>query len=338
MTGCRLLGRTELNIPPLVVGTMARGSADPTLRKSIFRHAIEQGLTTFDTAPLYGFGDTERQLGRVLAEYPGTEVQVLGKVGLNWRGGQHGPVHFAHTDKNGRRFLVRRDSRPESVRLDVEESLRRLGRERLDLAQVHFRDTDTPIQETMEALAELRREGKIRAIGVCNFTLKEVREAVRSLRSVPLASVQLRLNLLQRAPLDQRELVPWCLEHQIGVLAYSPLAEGRLARCPADPTDAVSRALVRLSGIAGRSAEDNGAGSMAAVAVGWVINQPGLTAAIVGVSGNGQLDAVRYAREIDGQTIDAAEGAVRGVRLHDPWEGPAWKRRLRGLKGRILRR
>lgn len=335
MNETRPLGRTDLGVSALVFGTMARSQTDPDSRRTLFRHAIARGITTFDTAPLYAFGDTERHLGSVLGELPDAETQVLGKVGLNWRGDHHGPIHFKTVGEDGRQRIVRRDSRPEAVRLDVEESLKRLDRECLDLAQVHFRDTDTPIAETMQALADLRREGKIREIGVSNFTLDEVREAKRALGTIPLASVQLRLNLLQRTPLDEGDIVPWCLENQVGVLAYSPLAEGRLAKSPRELKDIVDQALSRLSSLAAEGAVKEI--SMATLAIAWLLEERGVTGAVVGASSSTQLDSLLRTTEVSTRSLDAMSAIFRGIHLSDSYETPAWKRGLRRLKQKVLR-
>jgi len=129
-------------------------------------------------------------------------------------------VLFEFEDLTGARRQVRRDSWPESIRRDVEESLARLRVDYLDLLQIHHPDVDTQIGETMQALLELRREGKIREIGVSNFSAAQIRAAQAALGDVPLVSIQPEVSLLRREA--ERDVLPACRELGIGVLAYSP--------------------------------------------------------------------------------------------------------------------
>ena len=332
-------GRSGIDFPRLIFGTMERRPVTGRQRLELFQRALAEGVSHFDTAPLYGFGQTERLLGRLLRDHPGASVRVCTKVGLRWTGDARGPIHFSMTDNDGSARTVRRDARPESVRRDVEASLERLGVAALDLVQVHFRDADTPIAETMGALLELRKEGKLKAIGVSNFSLAEVQEASRALGDIPLASVQLRLNLLQRKPLEADEIVSWCAAHGIAVLAYSPLAEGRLAR-PLEErfqkgaSGSVKRGLKRLQEHAGAAGT-----SPAALALGWLLSQPGVTSVVAGASSEAQLDELVPATR---QAPDAAVLTRLGrefahIRLRDPWEAPFWRRAMRRISMHRIR-
>lgn len=315
---------------------MARASSEPSLRKAMFRYALKQGIRAFDTAPLYEFGETEVQLGEVLAQTgtrPDTPVQVFSKVGLSWREDSSGPVHFETTAPDGRKRVIYRDSRPASIRRDVEESLSRLGRDHLDLAQVHFRDTNTPIAETMHTLRALREEGRVKEIGVSNFSLTEVQAAAAALAPVPLSAVQIRLNLLQRRPLDAGDLVAWCRSQGIAVLAYSPLAEGRLARAPDGTRQKANRIDQALTRFADLSAESDL--PMAAVATAWLTSQPGVTGAVAGASTPEQLDGLIRSAGIPAALIRQTTDIFRNIELHNAWEGPSWKRKLRGLVKRF---
>lgn len=261
------------------------------------------------------------------------DVQIFSKVGLSWRPDSSGPVHVETIGEDGERRTVYRDSRAVAIRQDVEESLQRLGLEQLDLAQVHFRDTDTPIPDTMQALRALREEGKIRAIGVSNFNLQEVREAAAALAPVPLAAVQIRLNLLQQAPLAANELVDWCRSRNTAVLAYSPLAEGRLAIPPADDPqkmNAIDAARTELAELCAEAELP-----MAAVGIAWLTSRPGVTGAIAGASTPEQLDGLMQMADVPGDLLRRASEIFKSVRLLDPWERPFWKRKLRGLIRRI---
>ncbi len=307
----------------------------------MFSYALKQGIRAFDTAPLYEFGDTETQLGEVLTQADialEAPVQVYSKVGLSWREDSAGPVHFETTAPDGSRRVIRRDSRPGSIRQDVEDSLTRLRRDRLDLAQVHFRDTHTPIPETMQGLRALREAGLVKEIGVSNFTLSEVQEAAAALAPVPLAAVQIRLNLLQRGPLGDGGLVDWCRSQGIKVLAYSPLAEGRLARVPDQHPESQGKRRDRLTaGLAEFSTLVSEADvSMAAVAAAWLTNQSGVSGVVAGASTPEQLDSLIHSSEISTDLIREAAALFDEIQLQDVWEGPVWQRKLRGLKRRIL--
>ncbi len=187
----RPLGMSGLEVSPIVLGAMLRHSQGIHGHAAIVQAAVDAGSTTIDTAPLYGFGDSERALGRAIAGRRQC-VQILTKVGLRWDDA-HGDVLFEFW--NGRSMqAVRKNSRPESIRLEIERSLARLGIETIDLVQVHHLDRHVAIAESIGALKELRAEGKLRAIGVSNYSQPEIVEAEAALGDVPLASVQLRYN------------------------------------------------------------------------------------------------------------------------------------------------
>lgn len=292
----RPLGRSGLDISPITFGGMdflGNRPENDAERVAALRAAVDHGITSIDTAPLYGFGHGEEVVGRAIADRR-QRVQVLTKVGLRWDD-THGEILFSGADAAGRPLVVRRDSRPASLRTEVERSLSRLGVDVLDLVQVHHRDRQVPIPDTMGALSDLMREGKLRAIGVSNFSPAEVAEARAALGSVPLASIQDEYSLIQRAP--ERELFPAARSAEIGILAYTPLAQGLL-------TGKVTRGrrwakgdlrhhgplfqdanLAQISGalerVAAPIARAHGA-TLAQVALAWVLAQPGMTAAIAG--------------------------------------------------------
>jgi aryl-alcohol dehydrogenase-like predicted oxidoreductase len=200
---------------------------DDAERLRVMHAAVDAGMTSIDTAPLYGFGRSERLVGRLAAERPG-ELQILTKVGLRFDDGHdgHGDVLFEFRDGDRMR-AVRRDCRPASIRHEVEASLGRLGQDCLDVVQIHHRDVHTPVAESMGALLRLREEGKLRAIGVCNFDADDAREAQDALGDVPLACLQVEYSLLQRHP--EQELTPLARQRGMGLLCHTPLAQGALA-------------------------------------------------------------------------------------------------------------
>jgi aryl-alcohol dehydrogenase-like predicted oxidoreductase len=268
---------------------MTRRRVPPRERVALIRTAVDRGLTAIDTAPLYDFGEVESLLGEALSVFPRERFQLLGKVGLCWRDGARGEVLFEFEDRLGAHRQVRRDSRPESVRRDVEESLARLRVDHLDLLQIHHPDTHTPFSETMQVLLDLRREGKIREIGVSNFSAPQIRAVQGALGDVPLASVQPELSLLRRDA--ERDVLPVCRELEIGVLAYSPLAWGLLAG--AVPQHVPARVRSRVQSLLAQHLVPIARAhrvAPAAVALAWVLSRPGVTAAIAGASSLAQLE------------------------------------------------
>lgn len=270
-------------------GAFGWGPQDDDESIAALHRAFDSGVTWVDTAAVYGLGHSEEIVGQVVREH-GDGVLVFTKCGLNWYGGnERSPVN---------------DLRPSSIRFELEQSLKRLGRDHVDLYQFHTPDssTGTPVEESWLTMAELVDEGKARWIGVSNFTV-ELLERCERVRHVD--SLQSPLSLIDRRSL--RDLLPWCQAHDTGVLAYSPLQSGllsgsfdadRAAQLPADDWRRSSRdfqqprldanlALAeRLRPIAGRHGVE-----VAAVAAAWVLEQPGVTAAIVGGRRPSQLDA-----------------------------------------------
>jgi methylglyoxal reductase len=307
----RPLGASGLELPVVTLGAWAMGGtywggADDARSRRALVAAVEAGMTAVDTAPIYGFGRSERVAGEALAGR--SDVQWLTKCGLRWDDPEQRGQFFYEGEllddrgvPTGRRVKVYRNSRPDSVRLECERSLRRLQTDCLDLYQVHWHDGSTPIEETMGALLELRAAGKIRAIGVSNFGPNELERARVGLGDVPLASDQPRYSLVQRG--IEADVLPWCREHGVGVLAYSPLEQGlltgrvrpgrsfaredrrpgRAAFRPAN-RDAINGALDR---VAAPIAAAHGA-TLGQVALAWVLGQPGITAVLAGVRDEAQ--------------------------------------------------
>ncbi|HWB73866.1 MAG TPA: aldo/keto reductase, partial [Nannocystaceae bacterium] len=217
--------RTELGggiaVPRIVLGTMAygRNAGDDAGRVRVLQAAIDRGLCAIDTAPLYELGRAEEIVGRALVGRRDRAV-VCSKVGLRWDG-EHGEV-LLDAVIGGVRRVVRKDSRPVSLRRDVEESLRRLRVERIDLCQIHHPDVHVPIADAIGALMELRREGKIGAIGVSNF---DAAQLVVARAAGQVVSHQQPLSLLQQ-DIDR---VAQTSALGIATLCYSPLAQGVLA-------------------------------------------------------------------------------------------------------------
>lgn len=285
--------------------------------------ALECGITSFDTAPVYGFGRGEERLGQAIAGRR-DRVQVLTKFGLRWdcEGGEYWLV--SHDDRGqGRR--VYKNSTPPSVIWECEQSLRRLGTDYIDLYMCHWRDHTTPIEETMAALETLLKAGKIRAVGVSNWEVDEI-EAAR--RVLPIASDQVRFNMLDRRA--EEAILPCCRRLNIGVIAYSPLERGLLSgtvtmerQFPAgdgraeDPlfrSDNRRRLLDFFAALAPLAATHGATPGQ--LVLNWTIHQPGLAAALAGAQTPAQIRENAGAGQFtlsdeEMQQIDAALANVK---------------------------
>lgn len=336
------LGRGDLEVSRVVFGSMSLGSParDPERRVEVVRAAIDAGIDTIDTAPIYDLGRTEEQVGRAIAGLR-DRVKLLTKVGLRWDTDQ-GQLHARFVDEQGQPRTIRRNCRPDSVRLEVERSLARLSVDVLDLVQVHRPDPETPIADTMGALLECKRAGKLRAIGVSNFSAAQMREAQAALGAEPLVSNQVHYSLLERWP--EVEILPAAIAERISVLAYSPLEEGLLndrfqlsalaahdarRKSPhfhpsnlARVSAAVAHALVPVARARGASVPQ--------IALAFLLGQPGLSAVVVGASSVEQVKSTAAAGEIvlSDDELATIRSAFAGVRL-DKAAGQGLVRRAR---------
>jgi aryl-alcohol dehydrogenase-like predicted oxidoreductase len=168
--------------------------------------ALDQGINVIDTAPVYGFGQAEEIVGKALSGDRRSNTIIATKVGLEWRDGN-----------------IFRNSSPQRLRTELEDSLRRLKTDVIDLYQVHWPDESVRIEETAATLASFQREGKIRAIGVSNFSIEEMD---RFKSAAPLATVQPPYNLFERE--IERDILPYAQKNNLTVLAYGALCRGLL--------------------------------------------------------------------------------------------------------------
>jgi aryl-alcohol dehydrogenase-like predicted oxidoreductase len=208
-----VFGKTDMNVSRIVLGTWvtggwAWGGADDEASKAAILRALELGINFIDTAPVYGFGKSEQVVGQALRDWgQAGSVVVATKCGLEW------------DDKE----RIRRNSTPERIRLEAEDSLTRLGIERIDLYQIHWPDPQTPFEASMEAMVRLREEGKIRFIGLSNFKPDQIRSC---LHAGPVSSLQPPYNLFEREA--DAEVLPFCRENDIATLVYGGLCRGLL--------------------------------------------------------------------------------------------------------------
>jgi len=306
------LGNSGLKVSRIALGCMSFGVQARAWRigeeasLSIIRQALELGITFFDTADMYGSGESEIVLGRAIARYARRdEVVVATKV--------YYPVR---PDANGR-GLSRK-----ALFAAIDASLGRLGTDYVDLYQIHRWDYDAPIEETLEALHDLVKSGKVRYLGASSMFAWQFCKALHRADYrgwTRFVSMQPHYNLLNRE--EEREMIPLCRAEGIGVVPWSPLARGRLSRPWAAPStsDRVSHDLTaarlysatedadrKVVGAVGSVAERL-ALSRSQVALAWLLSQPGITAPIVGSGKSSHLAEAIAALSVTLSATDRAE-------------------------------
>lgn len=225
----RKLGKTDLNLSAITYGAFAIGGnmwGGNEKQDSIdaVHASLDHGVTSLDTAPFYGFGLSEELIGQAIKGKDRSKIQLLSKFGLVWDGSNNGKGEFFFdANDNGKTIPVYKYAAKENIIKEVEESLKRLGTDYLDLLQLHWPDATTPISETMEALESLIQQGKIRAAGVSNYSLEQLKEAEESIQ---LASNQLSYSMLNRT--IEKDVIPYTIANNVGIIAYSPLERGLL--------------------------------------------------------------------------------------------------------------
>ena len=295
----RRLGRTDMQITPVGFGAWAIGGPDWAVgwgaqddKQSIaaIRYAVERGVTWIDTAAIYGLGHSEEVVRAALKEIPAQRrPYVFSKCGLIW-------------DENNRTAMPKQVGAPASIRREVEQSLRRLGVERIDLYQMHWPAKDgTRIEDYWRALLDLKAQGKVRAVGLSNHDVAQL-EAAERIGHVD--TLQPPFSAIRRE-FAAAEL-PWCRAHETGVIVYSPMQAGlltgafnekRAKALPADDwrsrsdefTGEKLKRNLKLADTMKAVAERHGT-TAASVAVAWTLAWPGVTGAIVGARAPEQID------------------------------------------------
>ncbi|MDM1292739.1 aldo/keto reductase [Sphingobacterium sp. N143] len=225
----RKLGKTDLELSAITYGAFAIGGnmwGGNEKKDSIdsVRASLDHGVTTLDTAPFYGFGLSEEMIGEAIKGYDRSKIQLLTKFGLVWDGSNHGKGEFFFdAEEAGKVIPVYKYASKASVIKEVEDSLKRLQTDYIDLLQIHWPDGTTLISETMEALELLIQQGKIRAAGVSNYSVEQVSDAKDTLN---IASNQVGYSMLNRG--IEQDLVPYALANDLGIIVYSPMERGLL--------------------------------------------------------------------------------------------------------------
>jgi len=297
----RAFGNTDIQVTPVGLGTWAIGGwmwggTDEAQSIDTIHRAIDKGIGLVDTAPVYGFGRSEEIVGKALADGRRDQVALATKVALNW---------------NDDHDKVWRDASASRIEQEVDDSLRRLQTDRIDIYQVHWPDPETPMEETARALEKLYRAGKIRAIGVSNFTPAQMDELQKT---VPLHSLQPPYNLFERD--IEQETLPYCRENGIATITYGALCRGLLTGKMREDTQFTGDDLRKndpkfqgeryrqyLNAVAelDRFARERYQKNVLALALRWLVDQPGVTTALWGARRPEQLDPVG---EIDGWSLD----------------------------------
>ncbi len=292
----RQLGNSDLHLTPIGFGAWAIGGGDwefawgaqedeDSIRT--IERALDLGLNWIDTAAIYGLGHSEEVVARALRNSP-RKPYVFTKCSMRW---------------NVEDRRIYRSLKAASVREECEHSLRRLGLDTIDLYQVHWPNPEDEIEEGWETLAKLKQEGKIRYLGVSNFSVEQMKrvEAI-----APITSSQPPYSLIHSKV--EAEVLPYCREHNIGVINYSPMASGlltgkmtaeRVAAMPADDWRKRSPNFqepklgrnLRLAALLGEIGREHNV-EPGVVAIAWTLHHPAVTAAIVGARRPDQVDGI----------------------------------------------
>ena len=223
----KILGKSDVKVSSLAFGAWAIGGwmwggADEQDALRAIRASYDMGMTTIDTAPAYGFGKSEELVAKGMDGVPRNCYQILTKFGLDWTS-QQGEYYFDSIDNEGKPIKMYRNAKKERVMRECEDSLRRLKTDYVDLLQIHWADSTTPISETMEAVSKLIEQGKVLAAGVCNYSTAQIDEALKTLNIV---SNQVPYSMVKRD--IEEDVIPQALEKGISILPYSPLQRGLL--------------------------------------------------------------------------------------------------------------
>lgn len=278
------IAASRIGLGTWAMGGVQWGGTDDDESVRTIHAALDRGINLIDTAPAYGFGHSEAVVGRAIAERGGRDrVVIATKVGLERQGDA----------------LYRNSSRRQIFE-EIEASLKRLRTDYIDLYQVHWPDLGTPYEETAEALLALKRTGKLRAIGVSNYGVEALE---RFSRVTPLATVQPPLNLFERQAEDA--VLPWCRAHGIATLTYGALCRGLLSGTidlstrfdgddlrRTDPKFQPPRFAQYLEAVEllDRFAKERYGRGVLALAVRWVLDQPGVSVALWGARHAGELE------------------------------------------------
>lgn len=338
------LGTTGLDVSPIAIGAMTYGEPDrghPVWSKPedearpLIKHALDAGINFFDTANMYSNGSSEEILGRALKDFADRDdVVIATKLRHPMRPGPNG------------RGLSRK-----AIMTEVDHSLQRLGTDYIDLYQVHRNDHSTPLEETLEALSDLVRAGKVRYLGASSQHAWEFAKALHLQKRngwARFVTMQDHYNLLARE--EEREMIPLALDEGVGTIIWSPLARGRLARAW-DDAKSTSRSSTdgayadtlyspaeedsnhAIIDAVGRVAEAHGV-SRATIALAWLHRQPVVTAPLVGAGSTQQIDEAVASLDVT-LTDDEVQSLVEPYTPRYDWQGVSDEAELDAIRARV---
>lgn len=306
----RKLDHTDLCLSVVTFGSWAAGGwmwgkADHKAAVEAIKASYELGVTSIDTAPIYGQGESERVVGEAIKGIPRDKVQILTKYGMRWDLAK-GEFAFKSKNNQGKDIDIYKYAGKESVIRECEESLRRLGTDYIDLYQIHWPDNTTPLSETFEAVERLIEQGKVRYAGVCNYDAALMEDAGKV---IDLVSDQIPYSMVNRG--TDRETIPYCVRNEKAVIVYSPLERGLLTgkmkpgysfaegdhrkNNPFFTDDSIERTNAFLDKL--KPLADEKGVTLAQLVIRWTVNHPGVTVALVGARNPAQ--AIQNAKAAD---------------------------------------
>ncbi|WP_276372986.1 aldo/keto reductase [Chryseolinea sp. H1M3-3] len=320
----KALGTSSVKVTPIAFGAWAIGGwmwggAEGQAAIKAIKTSLDAGITTIDTAPIYGFGKSEELVGQALQGIPRDRYQILTKYGMNWRSNK-GEYFFDSIDNSGKPTKIYKYAGRDSVLQECEDSLRRLKTDYIDLLQIHWPDATTPIGETMEAVAKLIEQGKVRAAGVCNYSVAQVEEA---LKTVKLASNQVPYSMIHRA--IEKDVVPQAIANKMSIIPYSPLQRGLLTgkikrdhKFNAGDTregnrfykpeniDRTNAFLQKIKPVA-----DGYGVSLAQLVINWTTRQPAMDCVLVGARDDKQVQ-----ENVKSLSFKLSDDEIKTIRIH----------------------
>jgi len=306
----RKLGKSNLEVSAITFGAWAAGgwmwgSTDRNDAIEAIRASYDVGVTSIDTAPIYGQGTSEEIVGEAIKDISRDKVQILTKFGMRWDLAK-GDLAMHSKNNSGEDIDVYKYAGKDSIIYECEQSLRRLGTDYIDLYQIHWPDSTTPIDETFEAVSRLVEQGKVRFAGVCNYNTQQMEEAEKTLE---LVSNQIPFSMVNRG--IEEETVPYCIENNKSILAYSPLERGLLTgkitpgysfqegdhrashkHFQPDFIEKTNELLHKIKPVA-----DRHHASLGQLVLRWTLERPGITVALAGARNAEQ--AVQNAKAAD---------------------------------------
>lgn len=306
----RKIGNSDLELSVITFGAWAAGgwmwgSTDRNDAINAIKAGYDLGVTSIDTAPIYGQGDSEEIVGDAIKGISRDKLQLVTKFGMRWDLAK-GDFGFKSKNNDGKEIDIYKYAGKESVIYECEQSLKRLGTDYIDLYQIHWPDVTTPISETFEAVNKLIEQGKVRYAGVCNYNIAQLKEVDQTLEII---SNQIPFSMVNRG--IEEETVPFCIEKNKSVLAYSPMERGLLTgKMTADykfeegdhrqgnkffSPESIEKTNAFLAKIKPVADEKNA--TLSQLVLRWTVERPGITIALVGARNEKQ--AVQNAEAIN---------------------------------------